>query len=115
MTTSVGRVTAPMTAQAPRVTAPMTVPQLSEMAPAPVTRLKMRIARRTILTVLLIVAGVWLLGQLTTVLEIMLVALILVGTFDPLVAWLEVKGCIGAARSCSSSSPPPSGSPHSFS
>ncbi|NVB83012.1 MAG: AI-2E family transporter [Kofleriaceae bacterium] len=60
--------------------------------PAPTTRVEIGVSRRTILTILLVVAGVWLLGQLTTVLEIVLVALVLVGTFDPLVAWLERKG-----------------------
>lgn len=54
--------------------------------------LRIEIAPRTILLLLGIVAGVWLLAQLTAVLTVVLVALIMVGTFDPLVAWLEKRG-----------------------
>ena len=39
-----------------------------------------------------VVAGIWLLGRLATVLAILTIALVLVGTFDPLVAWLERRG-----------------------
>jgi predicted PurR-regulated permease PerM len=54
--------------------------------------LRIEIAPKTIFLILGVVAGVWLLGQLTTVLTVITVALILVGTFDPLVAWLERRG-----------------------
>ncbi|HET9620476.1 MAG TPA: AI-2E family transporter [Kofleriaceae bacterium] len=54
--------------------------------------LRIEIAPKTIFLILGVVAGVWLLGQLTTVLTVVTVALILVGTFDPLVGWLEGRG-----------------------
>jgi predicted PurR-regulated permease PerM len=38
---------------------------------------------------LALIAGVWIVGQLTVVLTVMTVALIVVGTFDPVLAWLE--------------------------
>lgn len=60
-------------------------------APAPST-LRIEIAPRTILLVLGAVAAIWLLGQLTNVIMVVTVALVLVGTFDPLVAWLERRG-----------------------
>ena len=59
--------------------------------------LRIEIAPRTILLLLGIVAGVWLLAQLTAVLTVVLVALVMVGTFDPLVAWLEKRG-LGRGR-----------------
>lgn len=58
----------------------------------PANRLRVEVAPKTIFLVLGVVAGIWLLGQLATVLSIVLVALVLVGTFDPLVAWLERRG-----------------------
>jgi predicted PurR-regulated permease PerM len=60
--------------------------------PPPLTRLRIEIAPKTIALVLGVIAGIWLLGQLTTVLAVVTVALILVGTFDPVVAWLERRG-----------------------
>lgn len=51
--------------------------------------LRIEISPKTILVVLGAVAAIWLVGQLTNVLMVVTVALILVGTFDPLVAWLE--------------------------
>ncbi|HEY4179597.1 MAG TPA: AI-2E family transporter [Kofleriaceae bacterium] len=63
------------------------------MAPEKTTStLRIEIAPRTILLVLGATAAIWLLGQLTAVLMVVIVALMLVGTFDPLVAWLENKG-----------------------
>jgi predicted PurR-regulated permease PerM len=47
--------------------------------------------------ILLIVAGVWLAIQLWTVFVVLLVALVLVGTFDPLVGWFERRG-LGRGR-----------------
>src|SRR2546421_4353738 len=58
----------------------------------PPNRLRIEIAPKTVFLVLGVVAGIWLLGQLTTVLSVLIVALVLVGTFDPLVAWLERRG-----------------------
>lgn len=55
-------------------------------------RLRIEIAPRTIFLVLGVVAGIWLLGQLATVFSVVIIALVLVGTFDPLVAWLERRG-----------------------
>jgi predicted PurR-regulated permease PerM len=55
-------------------------------------RLRIEIAPRTIFLVLGVVAGIWLLGQIATVLSVVIIALVLVGTFDPLVAWLERHG-----------------------
>ena len=60
-------------------------------APLP-NRLRIEIAPSTIFLILAVVAGIWLLGQLATVLSVLIIALVLVGTFDPLVAWLERRG-----------------------
>jgi len=54
--------------------------------------LRIEIAPKTIFLLLGVVAGIWLLGQLTTVFSVLVVALVLVGTFDPIVAWLERRG-----------------------
>ena len=59
--------------------------------PPPITH-RVEIAPKTIALVLGAVAAVWILGQLRTVLTVMTVALVLVGTFDPVVAWLERRG-----------------------
>ena len=56
------------------------------------SRLRIEIAPVTIFLVLGVVAGVWMLGQLATVLSVVTIALVLVGTFDPVVAWLERRG-----------------------
>lgn len=54
--------------------------------------LRIEIAPRTILYLLLAVASVWMAFQLATVLTVITVALVLVGTLDPLVAFLERRG-----------------------
>jgi predicted PurR-regulated permease PerM len=64
---------------------------LAAMSELP-NRLRIEIAPRTIFLVLGVVAGIWLLSQLATVLSVVIIALVLVGTFDPLVAWLERRG-----------------------
>ena len=51
--------------------------------------LRIEIAPRTIIFLLLAIASVWMAFQLATVLTVITVALVLVGTLDPLVAWLE--------------------------
>lgn len=56
------------------------------------TTLRIEIAPRTIVYILLAVAAVWLAFELRTVLMVMTVALVLVGTLDPLVAWFERRG-----------------------
>jgi predicted PurR-regulated permease PerM len=55
-------------------------------------RLRIEIAPRTILIVLLVVAGVWIAFQLQAVLIVVTVALVVVGTLDPMVAWFERRG-----------------------
>ena len=59
--------------------------------------LRIEIAPRTLLWIVLIAAGCWLFWQLTNVVLVIVVALVLVGTFDPLVAWLERRG-VGRGR-----------------
>jgi predicted PurR-regulated permease PerM len=54
--------------------------------------LRIELAPRTLLWVLVGIAAVWLAMELWTVIVVMLVALVLVGTFDPFVAWLERRG-----------------------
>jgi predicted PurR-regulated permease PerM len=56
------------------------------------TSLRIEVSPKTIFVVLGVLAGVWIVGQLATVLTVITVALILVGTFDPVVAWLERRG-----------------------
>jgi len=58
----------------------------------PGSRVSIEIAPKTIFLLLAVVAGIWLLGQLATVLAVLTVALVLVGTFDPIVSWLERRG-----------------------
>jgi putative heme transporter len=55
-------------------------------------RLRIEIAPKTILLIFGLVAAVWLLGKLTAVLTVVVVALVMVGTFDPLVSWFERRG-----------------------
>ena len=54
--------------------------------------MRIEIAPRTIFLLLGVIAGVWLLGRLTSVISVVTIALILVGTFDPGVTWLERRG-----------------------
>jgi predicted PurR-regulated permease PerM len=54
--------------------------------------LRIEIAPRTIFYLLLAVAGVWVALQLETVLIVVTVALVVVGTLDPMVAWFERHG-----------------------
>jgi predicted PurR-regulated permease PerM len=54
--------------------------------------LRIEIAPRTIIYLLLAVTCVWMAFQLRTVLTVITVALVLVGTLDPLVAFLERRG-----------------------
>ena len=41
---------------------------------------------------LIAIAGVWLAFQLVTVLIVVTIALVMVGTLDPMVAWFERRG-----------------------
>ena len=54
--------------------------------------LRIEIAPRTLLLIVLLVAGAWLFVHLSNVVLVLVVALVLVGTLDPLVAWLERHG-----------------------
>jgi predicted PurR-regulated permease PerM len=56
------------------------------------SKLRIEVAPKTIALVFAVVAGLWLLSQLTAVIEVIIVALVLVGTFEPIVAWLERRG-----------------------
>lgn len=57
-----------------------------------INHLRVEIAPKTILLILGVLAGIWILGQLTGVLAVVTVALVLVGTFDPMVAWMVKRG-----------------------
>jgi len=56
------------------------------------TALRIEIAPRTILLLVVVIAGLWLAFQLETVLIVVTVALVMVGTLDPMVAWFERHG-----------------------
>jgi predicted PurR-regulated permease PerM len=64
---------------------------VSQDAP-PRRTLRIEIAPSTLLWIALGIAGVWVLMQLWTVFVILTVALVLVGTLDPIVTWLELRG-----------------------
>lgn len=59
--------------------------------------LRIEIAPRTLLLIVLLVAAAYLVTRLTNVLLVVVVALVLVGTLDPLVEWLERRG-VGRGR-----------------
>jgi predicted PurR-regulated permease PerM len=69
-------------------------------APAPVSarnpgepaRLRIELAPRTILHLLLVIAAIYFAFQLQTVLIVVTIALVVVGTLDPMVAWFERRG-----------------------
>jgi predicted PurR-regulated permease PerM len=58
----------------------------------PVSVVRFEIAPRSIVLVLASVAGVWLAWQLWNVELVLIVALILAGTFNPVIEWLERRG-----------------------
>jgi predicted PurR-regulated permease PerM len=58
----------------------------------PATAPRLDLAARLVLLSVLAVVVVWIALQLATVLMVVTIALVLVGTFDPLVAWLERHG-----------------------
>ncbi|MFT3695357.1 MAG: AI-2E family transporter [Kofleriaceae bacterium] len=60
-------------------------------------KVKIEISVRSIVMVIVAIAAVWLAIQLWTVFVVLLVALVLVGTFDPLVGWFERRG-LGRGR-----------------
>ena len=59
--------------------------------------LRVELSVRTLVWVVVAIAAVWLSIQLWTVFVVLLVALVLVGTFDPLVGWFERRG-LGRGR-----------------
>ncbi|MBA3817511.1 MAG: AI-2E family transporter [Deltaproteobacteria bacterium] len=64
-----------------------------ELDPAPRSpALRVDITPRTIAYVLLTIAAVWVVFKLTSVLLVVIVALILVGTIEPLAGWLQHRG-----------------------
>jgi putative heme transporter len=54
--------------------------------------LRIELAPRTIVVLLLVIAGIWIAFKLVTVLIAITVALVMVGTLDPMVAWFERHG-----------------------
>ncbi|HEY0194848.1 MAG TPA: AI-2E family transporter [Kofleriaceae bacterium] len=50
---------------------------------------RIEVAPRTILFLLLVIAGVWLAFELQSVLVVVIIALVMVGTIDPVVIWFE--------------------------
>lgn len=56
------------------------------------TAVRIEIAPRTIGLIVLVIAGAWIAFKLSTVLIVITVALVMVGTLDPVVGWLERRG-----------------------
>lgn len=56
---------------------------------AAIPRIQVEISLRTIAAVLGVIAGLWLLWELSAVVVVVVLALILVGTLAPMVGWLE--------------------------
>ena len=69
--------------------------------------LRIEIAPKTIFMILGVVAALWIAFELQTVLIVLTVALVLVGTLDPMVAWFERHGLRRGRALCSSSSRSP--------
>ncbi|HYV95928.1 MAG TPA: AI-2E family transporter [Gemmatimonadaceae bacterium] len=61
-------------------------------SPGSRTVVRFELAPRSVALVLAAVAGVWLAYQLWIVALILVIALILAGTFNPMIAWLERRG-----------------------
>ena len=67
-------------------------PDESLPPPATVRRIvRFELAPKTMLIALLMIAGVWVLVKLLPVVLMFIAALVLVGTFNPIVGWLETK------------------------
>ena len=67
------------------------------MAEEPQRTVRIELSPRTLVLILVAIGAVWLAIQLWTVFVVLLVALVLVGTFDPLVGWFERRG-VGRGR-----------------
>ena len=64
----------------------------SPLPPAPRRVVRFELAPKTMLIALLMIAAVWVLGKLLSVVLMFVAALVLVGTLNPIVGWLETKG-----------------------
>jgi len=62
------------------------------LGPARPRRLSLEIAPRTLLILILLLVGLWLLSRLLPVILVLLAALVIVGTVSPGVRWLERRG-----------------------
>ncbi|MEO8842018.1 MAG: AI-2E family transporter [Kofleriaceae bacterium] len=67
------------------------------MAEEPQRTLRIELSPRTLVLILVAIGAVWIAVQIWTVFVVLLVALVLVGTFDPLVGWFERRG-LGRGR-----------------
>ncbi len=54
--------------------------------------MRIEISPRTVLLVFGVLAAIWVVTQMASVLTVVTVALVMVGTFDPVVAWFERRG-----------------------
>ena len=63
----------------------------SPLPPVPRRVLRFELAPKTMLIALLMIAAVWVLAKLLPVVLMFVAALVLVGTLNPLVGWLETK------------------------
>jgi predicted PurR-regulated permease PerM len=68
------------------------VSAVTEEDPGGRRTLRIELAPRSIVWILVTVVALWLAWQLSNVVIVVTIALVLVGTFDPLVAWLERRG-----------------------
>jgi predicted PurR-regulated permease PerM len=71
---------------------------VADERPSHPTTYRVEVAPRTLLMIACALALVWLADQLWNVVLVVVVALVLVGTLDPMVAWLERRG-LGRGRS----------------
>jgi putative heme transporter len=67
------------------------------VADVPQRNLRIEISPRTLVLIIVAIGAVWLAIQLWTVFVVLLVALVLVGTFEPLIEWFERRG-LGRGR-----------------
>ncbi len=71
------------------------------MGPA-VRAVRFEVAPSTLITLVLVIASLWLLIRLAPILLVLVVALLIVGTMSPVVRWLEARrvrrGAFGAGR-----------------
>ncbi len=63
------------------------------MPPDPAVTTRLELPTRTIAKVILVLAGLWLLGRLWSLLLLLFIALLLAAALDPVVTRLERRGC----------------------